>query len=68
MNLLNDFTSKEIELIRNAGFIVENRDYTKEELDRCERQITDFIMNHSSKNGDIDRLNREYSSILFKIR
>jgi len=27
-----------------------------------------LIMNHSSKNGDIDRLNREYSSILFKIR
>lgn len=68
MNLLNDCTSKEIELIRNAGVILENKDYTKEELDRCERQITDFIMNHSSKNGDIDRLNREYSNILFKIR
>lgn len=68
MNLLNDCTSKEIELIRNAGVFLENKDYTKEELDRCERQITDFIMNHSSKNGDIDRLNREYSSILFKIR
>lgn len=68
MNLLNNCTAKEIELIGKAGFIVENKDYTKEELERCESQITDYIMNHSSKNGDIDKLNREYSNIFFKIR
>ena len=64
MNLLNVCTKNEIELIENAGFKVEDKDYTREELRKCETQITEYIMSHSSKNGDIGKLSNEYSSII----
>lgn len=64
MNLLNKCTTKEIKLLENIGINVENKEYTNEELRRCESQIEDFIMSHSTKNGDISRLSNKYSSIL----
>ena len=64
MNLLNVCTKNEIELIENAGFKVEDKDYTREDLRKCESQITEYIMSHSSKNGDIGKLSNEYSSII----
>lgn len=63
MNLVNNCTNKEIELIKNAGVSIENRDYTIDELKRVERDITEFIMNHSSKDGSIGKLQNEYQSI-----
>ena len=63
MNLLNECTKKEIELIEKAGIKIENRDYTTEKLKRCETEITEYIMSHSSKNGDISKLSNEYSGI-----
>ena len=68
MNLIEKFTDKEINLINQAGVIIENRDYTKEELEKCQFNIEDYIMSHSSKNGDIDKLNNQYRNILEKIR
>ena len=43
-----------------------NKDYSKEELKKCQLQIEEYIISHSSKNGDIDKLSNQYSSI-FKI-
>lgn len=43
MNLLKECNNKEIELIKQAGVIIEDKDYTNEELERCESQIVDFI-------------------------
>lgn len=68
MNLIERFTDKEINLINQAGVIIENKDYTKEELEKCQFNIEDYIMSHSSKNGDIDKLNNQYRNILEKIR
>ena len=68
MNLVERFTDKEINLINQAGVIIENKDYTKEELEKCQFNIEDYIMSHSSKNGDIDKLNNQYRNILEKIR
>lgn len=64
MNLLNVCTKNEIELIEKAGFKVENKDYTRDDLRKCESQITEYIMSYSSKNGDIGKLSNEYSSII----
>ena len=36
MNLLNVCTKKEIELIKQAGVVIEDKDYNNEELKRCE--------------------------------
>mgnify|MGYP001061724669 FL=1 len=64
MNLLNRCTTKEIKLLENIGLNVEDKDYTNEELRRYESQIEDFIMSHSTKNGDISKLSNQYNSIL----
>ena len=63
MNILNKCTEKEIELMKNAGVYLENKDYSNEELQRIEHNITEFIMNHSSKDGSIGKLQNEYESI-----
>ena len=67
MNLIEKFTEKEINLINQAGITIEDKNYTKEELEKCRFQIADYIMNHSSKNGDIDKLNKKYNKIFEKI-
>lgn len=64
MNLLNKYTTNEIKLLENIGINIENKEYTKEELRIYESQIEDFIMSHSTKNGDISRLSNQYNSIL----
>ena len=62
MNLISKCTNKEIELLKSAGIDIKE-DYTTEELKGVEREITEYIMNHSSKNGDIGKLQNEYQSI-----
>ncbi len=64
MNLLNKCTTKEIKLLENIGINVKDKEYTNEELRRYECQIEDFIMSHSTKNGDISKLSNQYNSIL----
>ena len=64
MNLLDRSTAKEIELLNDIGLKVENKEYTKEELRMYESEIEDFIMSHSTKNGDISRFVNRYNSIL----
>lgn len=64
MNLLNKCTTKEIKLLENIGLNVEDKDYSKEELRKYEVYIEEYIMSHSSKNGDISRLSNQYNSIL----
>ena len=63
MNLLNKCTEKEVKLMKNAGVYLENKDYSYEELQRIEHNITEFIMNHSSKDGSIGKLQSDYESI-----
>lgn len=63
MNILNECTKQEVELIEKAGVIIENKDYNQEELKRCKMQIVDYIMSHSSKNGDISKLQDQYSNV-----
>jgi len=62
--LSKEFKKEEIELLQVAGVNVEDREYSKEELRKCEMDIEEFIMSHSSKNGDISKLSNQYSSIL----
>ena len=63
MNLLNKCTDKEVKLMKNAEVYLEDKDYSSEELKRIEHNITEFIMNHSSKDGSIGKLQSEYESI-----
>ncbi len=66
MGLFND--DKELNLLKNAGIKVEkNKEYTNDEKKHICMQVSEFIMSHSSKNGDIAKLQNDYSSILRKI-
>ncbi len=66
MGLFND--KKEIELLKNAGIeIEEDKEYTIEEKNNMSIQVSDYILSHSSKNGDIAKLQNEYSIILNKL-
>ena len=61
------FNNNEIELLKKAGVNIENKqEYTNEDKKYIFSQVTEFIMSHSSKNGDIARLQNEYESI-FKV-
>lgn len=64
MNLLEKCTTKEINLLKGIGLNIEDREYSSEELRRCENYIEEYIMSQSSKNGDIPRLSNEYNGIL----
>ena len=59
---------KEMELLKRSGVYLENKEYTPEEIKRWEIEISEYIMNHSSKNGDISKLNLEYTTIYDKIK
>ena len=67
MKLIEKFTNKEMKLLNNAGVYIKDKDYSREEIKDCEMAISDFIMLHSSKNGDIGRLTAEYNSVLSTI-
>lgn len=64
MNPAKVFNNNQIEKLDKTGFMVENREYSDEEMKHCVTNVTEFIMSHSSKNGDIGRLTLEYDSIL----
>lgn len=67
MNLRNIYTENEISLMKKVGVNIENRDYTNDELKLHVCQITEFIMSHSTKNGEISSLLNQYSEIIEKI-
>lgn len=58
------FNNKELELLKKAGVKIEDKkDFTNDDKKYIFRQVSEFIMSHSSKNGDIGRLQCEYDSI-----
>lgn len=63
MNLLSKCTDNEINLIKQAGVIIENKDYTEDEVKQFGNQMEEYIMSHSSKNNDIDKLQNNFSRI-----
>lgn len=67
MNLSNELTKNEIDLLSNIGINVEKRNYGKEELRACEQTITGHIMSQSLKNGDLYKARNQYNEILNKI-
>ena len=64
MNIYKSFTKKELELLNKAGIYIEDREYISSDLNRFAVQVGDFIMSHSSKNGEIGKTIQEYGRIL----
>lgn len=64
MNLIEKCTANEIKLLSDIGIKIEDRDYTIPELRKYESTIEEFIMSHSTKNGDINKCISQYNGIL----
>lgn len=64
MNLFKELTTEEKGLLEKIGINIANRDCSKSELREYEVKIEDFIMLHSTKNGDIDKIRNQYNKIL----
>ena len=64
MNLIKECTDNEIKLFNQAGIKIEDRDYTNAELNRYTTEIVEYILNHSSKNGEINKLQVQYDKLL----
>ncbi|MEI3355582.1 MAG: hypothetical protein V8R81_00585 [Clostridia bacterium] len=56
------FSSKDIELFGEAGIYVEDRNYSREEVERLKIKVTDFIMSQSTK--EINKYSKKFSNIL----
>lgn len=63
MNLYKEMSNNEIELLKNAGINVEDKEYKNEDLKQFESKIVEYIMSASSKNGEIDKRRNQYDSI-----
>ncbi len=64
MNLYEIFNKNERDLIGKVEQI-ENRDYTKDEINRVENKILEDIMSNSKNN--ISKVRAEYNEILNKL-
>ena len=49
--------------INKSAGTLENRNYTKEEVERLRIKVTDFIMSQST--NEIDKYSRKFSDILY---
>ena len=56
------FSNKDIQLFNEAGIDVENKNYTKDEVERLKIKVTEFIISQSTK--DIDKYSKKFSSLL----
>ena len=68
MNLLNELSKNETNLLKNIGINIEDRNYNQDEARLIENNILEDIWRRSSKNGDIQRASEEYSNILAKLK
>ena len=57
------YSKNDLELFNEAGIYVEDKNYTKEEMENLKIQVTDYIMSQSSK--EIRELNKRFSNILY---
>ena len=56
------FSSKDIQLFNEAGINVEDKNYTKDEVEILKIKVTDFIVSQNTK--DIDKYSKKFSRLL----
>ncbi len=56
------FSSKIFKLFNEAGIHVEDKNYTKDEVEILKIKVTDFIVSQSTK--DIDKYSKKFSRLL----
>ena len=65
MNPYKKLNKKQIKFIENVTQeIIEDREYTNEEINIYKRKILEYGMSESTKNGEMDRIINEFSTIV----
>ena len=64
MNFKTDLSNSNQELLSQIGIEIEDRNYTIEEIKKCENNIATHIMNKSLKNMDLAKENVKYSNLM----
>lgn len=64
MNLSSTFNMEQTKLLNQAGILIQDKDYSKEELSVFFNEIIEYVMNNSLKNKDMSNSLREYNDIM----
>ncbi len=56
------FSKNDINLFYEAGINVENKNYSKDEVEKLKSKVTDFVVSQSIK--DIDTYRKKFYSLL----
>lgn len=67
MILKEVYSTDEIKKLEDIGIIIGNKDYNQSECRLIENQIEEYIMNKSTKSGEISKLSNEFHNILNKL-
>lgn len=65
MRIYNKRSVEDREKLKEAGFEIEDKEYTPEEIETARFKVTDYIMNQSS--NQISKLKLDYDKIFEKI-
>ena len=64
MNLKLDLSKNNQELLEQAGIEISNKNYSLEEIKKCENNIASYIMSKSLKNMDVSNESIRYSDLM----
>ena len=64
MNFKTDLSNSNQELLSQIGIEIEDRNYTIEEIKKCENNIATHIMSKSLKNMDLAKEYVKYSNLM----
>lgn len=64
MNLLSTLNLEQTELLSKAGILIQNKDYSKEEISNFFNETIEYVMSRSLKNSDISNSLKEYNDII----
>lgn len=64
MNFKTDLSNSNQELLSQIGIEIEDRNYTIEEIKKCENNIATHIMSKSLKNMDLAKESVKYSTLM----
>lgn len=56
------FSKNDINLFYEAGINVENKNYSKDEVEKLKSKVTDFVVSQSIK--DIDTYRKKFNNLL----
>ena len=64
MNLKKDLSTANQKLLSQLGVEIEDRNYSTEEIKKCENNIATHIMSKNLKNMDLAKESVKYSSLM----